>query len=103
MGNTLSDAQGRSFSHTNAGQLSQVIVHGKAVGRYTYNGLHQRTQKITPRDMIVYHHDLHGNLILDTHADGTPSQTTISPSNLAKSDKLLDVPLTDEKNINRID
>ncbi len=90
MGNTLTDAQGRNFSYTNAGQLAHVIVRGKAVGSYTYNAQHQRTRKITTRDTIVYHYDLGGNLILETNANGTPIKAYVWADNqpLAQIDAL---------------
>jgi RHS repeat-associated protein len=69
-GNTLTDAEGRSFTYNVSGRLSQVSQNGSIVGSYTYNFQGQRTRKVTVRGTTLYHYDLRGNLIEETNAQG---------------------------------
>jgi RHS repeat-associated protein len=65
-GNTLSDAEGRSFTYNAAGRLAQVAKDGATAGTYVYNFQGQRTRKVSAEGTTVYHYDLAGNLIAET-------------------------------------
>jgi len=69
-GNTLTDAEGRSFTYNATGRLSQVSRNGATAGSYIYNFQGQRTHRVTGRGTTVYHYDLAGNLIEETNAQG---------------------------------
>jgi RHS repeat-associated protein len=69
-GNTLTDAEGRSFTYNATGRISQVSKNGAIVGSYIYNSQGLRTRKVTARGTTVYHYDLQGNLIEETNAQG---------------------------------
>ena len=71
-GNTLSDAQGRSYTYDNAGRL-RTVDRSLGSGVYVYNYLGQRTRKTTnsPGDSTVYHYDTAGHLIAESRPNGT--------------------------------
>lgn len=71
-GNLTEDTQGRSYSYNNAGRLKEIQQSGQTLASYLYNSQGQRTQKTTGANTTVYHYDLTGQLISETHADGTP-------------------------------
>ena len=80
-GNTLSDGV-FTYNYNQDGHLSQVLSDGNVLATYTYNHLrqrtrkavntlHKRTGKIKGTTTTVQHHDLAGNLIVETTSSGS--------------------------------
>lgn len=86
-GNILSDQNGkRVFEYNSAGRLFKVYTVNQSQRKrlratYTYNGLGQRTRKVTNGRTTVYHYDLKGNLIAETRANGSPIKDYIWSGN----------------------
>jgi len=72
-GNRISDQGGnRTFEYNNAGRLLKVYEGSTLNAEYVYNAQGQRTRKITPSGITVYHYDLAGNVISETTETGSP-------------------------------
>jgi RHS repeat-associated protein len=74
-GNTTSDTGGtRSFYYSPAGHLQWISQIGVPIAGYLYNGLGQRTGKLTLQGITLYHYDILGRLISETTVGSQPSR-----------------------------
>jgi RHS repeat-associated protein len=74
-GNTTADNGGtRTFYYSPAGRLQWVAERGFPIAAYLYNGLGQRTGKLTLRGISLYHYDVFGRLISETDVGSQPSR-----------------------------
>jgi RHS repeat-associated protein len=74
-GNTTADNGGtRTFYYSPAGRLQRIAEHGLPIAAYLYNGLGQRTEKITRQGISLYHYDVFGRLISETTDGSQPSR-----------------------------
>jgi RHS repeat-associated protein len=74
-GNTTSDLGGvRKFYYSAAGHLQWISQNGIPIAGYLYNGLGQRTGKLTLQGISLYHYDIVGRLIGETTIGSQPSR-----------------------------
>lgn len=74
-GDTTSDSGGlRQFYYSPAGHLQWVSNLGLPIAGYLYNGLGQRTGKLTLAGITLYHYDIFGRLISETSIGSQPSR-----------------------------
>lgn len=77
-GNTISDSGGsRKFYYSSAGHLQWISQNGIPIAGYLYNGLGQRTGKLTLQGISLYHYDIAGRLIGETTIGSQPSRDYI--------------------------
>jgi len=74
-GNTISDTAGaRQFYYSAANHLQWISQKGLPIAGYLYNGLGQRTGKLTLQGISLYHYDIFGRLISETTVGSQPSR-----------------------------
>jgi RHS repeat-associated protein len=74
-GNTTADTGGtRKFYYTAANHLQWISQNGLPSAGYLYNGLGQRTGKLTAQGISLYHYDIYGRLITETTIGSQPSR-----------------------------
>ncbi|WP_304352225.1 RHS repeat domain-containing protein [Comamonas testosteroni] len=76
-GNLAQDRANRILVHDAQGRLASVSIDGAVVASFIYNGLGQRTHKITPAGTTTYLYDLSGQLLGSTAYgnSGAPSKS----------------------------
>jgi RHS repeat-associated protein len=74
-GNTTADLGGtRKFNYSAANHLQWISQNGVPIAGYLYNGLGQRTGKLTLQGISLYHYDVFGHLISETSIGSQPSR-----------------------------